>query len=114
MVKDEIPFNKSFEILRYNQSPISKFPFGVNFTKGLLNIENTFGNQIYLSLRNNVAYIGVHKNKDFFEPNFLKEITIETCFKIYNELINCLMVVDIIDELNHGTPNPNLKHINNE
>lgn len=110
-IKDEENFNSKYDILRYKQSPIDKFPFGEKFLKGLDEIERVFGDQIYISLRQNKAYVAIEKSKDFFEPNFLQPISLKTVLKIYGELIYCLMVVDIIDELNHGTPNPNLKQI---
>lgn len=102
-------FNEKFQLLTENPEDIDQL--NRNFIKSLVNLEKLFGETIYISLKEGFVYMAIGTKEDYFDPNVTHQINMNQVQKIYHQIINCLMVVDIIDELNHGSPNPNLKQI---
>ncbi len=80
----------------------------------LAEIETLFQAKVFISFFPKSAHIAISTNHNYFEPNLKKEINIEQVERIYNEIIKCIMVVDIIDGLNFSNNDGMNKQLQNE
>lgn len=78
-----------------------------------LDIKETFQSPVYVSLFPKSAHIAIETEYNYFEPDLNKAIDIEQVNRIYNEIIQCLLAVDIIDEISTGA-NSEKKRLKNE
>lgn len=70
------------------------------FLERLWSIKEMFGGDLYVSIFPKSAHVFVEINHDFFEPNLKEKLSMNQVNRIYKEIIMCLMVVDVIDEVN--------------
>lgn len=70
----------------------------------LTDIKNVFDDGLlYVSFFPKSVHLAIKTAKDYFEPNLRGKITIEQVESIYSEIVNCLLVVDIIEEISQRT-----------
>lgn len=65
-------------------------------------VEAFNNSQISIHINNNRLYLLVNSFREYFEVNVRKKITAEKVDKIFNEIIQCLLLIDTIDEINRA------------
>lgn len=92
-------FDKFFKIYSYPEEDILSVTHN-HFLERLISIKEAFNSDIYISIFPKSANVAIRTNTNFFDPQLNKKIDLKQVERIYQEIINCLMVVDVIDELN--------------
>lgn len=94
-------FNNNFNVLSYLEKDASKI-LQHNFLEQLLYIKEVFTTNIYISIFPTSVNFAIDTTTNFFDPQLNKKIDLNQVERIYQEIINCLMIVDVIDELNNN------------
>lgn len=92
-------FNSKFEMFGYLGEDLVHVIHS-RFLERLIDIQSVFKGDIYISLFPKSANVAIQTNANFFDPKLRKKIDMKQVERIYQEIVNCLMVVDVIDELN--------------
>lgn len=85
--------------------------FNEKFLGRIWDVKQLFGGDIYVSVFPKSAHIFVEIEKDYFEPSLKEKISMNQVERIYQEIVQCLMIVDIIDEINIQKPSKKVKNI---
>ncbi len=94
-------FDRKFTLHVYNDEDAKKI-INSSFIQDVVLVQEIFKRPVYVSFVNENINIGIETYEQFFDPSLNNEIGLEQVERVYAEIVNCLMVVDIIDEFNQG------------
>jgi hypothetical protein len=92
-------FNNKYDLYSYLKKDLAN-TINDDFLNQLLHIKEVFNAEVNLSILPNSVNVAIKTSTNFFDPQVGKKIDLKQVERIYQEIVNCLMVVDIIDELN--------------
>lgn len=99
-------FNKAFKVIGYSEENYINI-INDRVLSQLQDIKQAFNGPIYISLFPKSAHIAIETPHNYFEPNLKKELNLDQVTRIYNQIIQCLLAVDIIDEISTGVNSEN-------